>query len=159
MNPAVCTCASFGMYVECVGNKFNSGTSRGTDKKSCMLVKWGVSTGLSFPPLVCLCAPKTLPCVILFGWLLGLPDLIVVFLSCLISHLEGRCAHSRAAELGEASRQAKERRGKARFPSCFTSGCLQVRGVYGQKHSFSTVGIRDKAWVFHQEFQCVLCLI
>lgn len=66
MNPAVCTYASFGMCIECVGNKFNSGTSRRIDKKTCMLAEQGVGTGLSFSSLVCLCAPKALPCVILF---------------------------------------------------------------------------------------------
>lgn len=50
-------------------------------------------------------------------------------LSCLVSPLESRCAYSRAAELREASRQTKKRRGEAQFPSWVTPGCLQVRGV------------------------------
>lgn len=62
MNPAVRTYASFAMCVECVGNKFNPGTSSKTDKKSCMLVELGVRTGLSFSPWFVSVLPRYFVC-------------------------------------------------------------------------------------------------
>lgn len=59
------------------------------------------------------------------------------------------------AELQNSERQVAKLRNEGErlhFPHVLLQDVYKLEVCMGRKHSFSTEGGRDKAWVFHQEF-------